>query len=114
LYQPEAYAVALIFMFTSMLCWGSWAKPRSSRPVTRFNFSIGLRDRSHPRQFFMGHHRGSLNGGDTAFFANLHQTHMSNIGLALAGGVVFNVAKPAAGRSIDVAGMAVAFPVALV
>jgi hypothetical protein len=24
-YQPEAYAIALPFMFTSMLCWGSWA-----------------------------------------------------------------------------------------
>lgn len=25
MYQPEAYAIALLFMFTSMLCWGSWA-----------------------------------------------------------------------------------------
>ena len=25
MYQPEAYAVALVFMITSMICWGSWA-----------------------------------------------------------------------------------------
>src|SRR5580658_1334804 len=24
MYQPEAYAIALIFMVGSMLCWGSW------------------------------------------------------------------------------------------
>jgi hypothetical protein len=25
MYQPEAYAVALAFMITTMICWGSWA-----------------------------------------------------------------------------------------
>ena len=25
MYQPEAYGVALAFMITSMICWGSWA-----------------------------------------------------------------------------------------
>src|SRR5256885_12062176 len=25
MYQPEAYGIALAFMITSMVCWGSWA-----------------------------------------------------------------------------------------
>jgi glucose uptake protein len=25
MYQPEAYGIALAFMITSMICWGSWA-----------------------------------------------------------------------------------------
>jgi len=62
----------------------------------------------------MGITAGSLNGGDTAFFANLHQTHMSNIGLALAGGVVFNVANLLLVAAIDVAEWPWLSPLALV
>jgi glucose uptake protein len=114
LYQPEAYAVALIFMFTSMLCWGSWANTQKltsgySFQLFYWDYVIGVILAS----FLWGITAGSLNGGDTAFFANLHQTHMSNIGLALAGGVVFNVANLLLVAAIDVAGMAVAFPVGI-
>ena len=32
MYQPEAYAIALIFMIGSMLCWGSWANTMKLTP----------------------------------------------------------------------------------
>ena len=101
-------------MFTSMLCWGSWANTQKltsgySFQLFYWDYVIGVILAS----FLWGITAGSLNGGDSAFFANLHQTHISNIGLALAGGVIFNVANLLLVAAIDVAGMAVAFPVGI-
>ena len=32
MYQPEAYAIVLLFMIGSMLCWGSWANTMKLTP----------------------------------------------------------------------------------
>jgi glucose uptake protein len=90
MYQPQAYLVVLIFMVTSMLCWGSWANTRKltqGYPFSLFywDYVIGIVVGS----LAWGATLGSLHGGPTAFLANLR------------------------GAAIDLAGMAVAFPVGI-
>ena len=51
--------------------------------------------------------------GATAFFANLQGADSAHWLLALAGGVIFNVANLLLVAAIDLAGMAVAFPVGI-
>jgi len=114
LYQPEAYAIALLFMITSMICWGSWANTQKltagySFQLFYWDYVIGVILGS----VLWGITVGSLKGGDTAFLSNLQQASSSNVGFALLGGVVFNVANLLLVAAIDVAGMAVAFPVGI-
>jgi glucose uptake protein len=47
LYQPETYAITLVFMIISMLGWGSWANAVKFTPGYRFqlfywDYVIGL------------------------------------------------------------------------
>ena len=47
MYLPASYAVALLFMITTMLCWGSWANTMKLCPGYRFqlfywDYIIGL------------------------------------------------------------------------
>ena len=47
MYQPETYAIALLFMIVTMLCWGSWANTLKLTPGYRFqlfywDYVIGL------------------------------------------------------------------------
>lgn len=114
MYQPEAYVVVLLFMLTSMLCWGSWANTRKltqGYPFSLFywDYVIGIIAGS----LLWGFTLGSLHGGPTAFLANLRATDSSHVLYAIAGGVVFNVANLLLVAAIDVAGMAVAFPVGI-
>jgi len=101
-------------MLTSMLCWGSWANTRKltqGYPFSLFywDYVVGIILGS----LLWGVTLGSLHGGPTAFFANLRTTDSSHVLYAIAGGVVFNVANLLLVAAIDVAGMAVAFPVGI-
>lgn len=114
MYQPQAYAVVFLFMITSMLCWGSWANTRKltqGYPFSLFywDYVIGIALGS----LLWGLTLGSLHGGPTAFLANLRSTDGDHVLYAIAGGVVFNIANQLLVAAIDVAGMAVAFPVGI-
>jgi glucose uptake protein len=114
MYQPQAYLVVLIFMVTSMLCWGSWANTRKltqGYPFSLFywDYVIGIVVGS----LAWGATLGSLHGGPTAFLANLRGADGTHLLLALAGGAIFNVANLLLVAAIDLAGMAVAFPVGI-
>lgn len=65
MYQPEAYGIALLFMFTSMLCWGSWANTTKLTPGWAFqlfywDYIIGIVAAS----LLWGLTLGSANGGE--------------------------------------------------
>jgi glucose uptake protein len=103
-----------MFMITSMLCWGSWANTRKltqGYPFSLFywDYVVGI----VLGTLLWGFTLGSLNGGPTAFLANLHSADGGHLLYAIAGGVVFNVANLLLVAAIDVAGMAVAFPVGI-
>jgi glucose uptake protein len=114
LYQPQAYIVVLLLMITSMLCWGSWANTR--KLTTGYSFSLFYWDYVlgiAVAALGWGLTLGSLNGGPSAFLHNLASADRHHWLLAIVGGVIFNIANLLLVASIDLAGMAVAFPVGI-
>src|SRR5437868_5021303 len=114
MYQPEAYAVALVFMIGSMLCWGSWANTMKLTPGYPFqlfywDYIIGIIVAS----LFWGHTLGSMNGGPSSFINNIHSADTRHVLFAIAGGAVFNVANLLLVAAIEIAGLAVAFPIGI-
>jgi glucose uptake protein len=101
-------------MLVSMFCWGSWANTRkltAGYPFSLFywDYVVGILVGS----LLWGFTLGSLGGGPASFVANLRHTDAAHVVLALAGGVIFNVANLLLVAAIDVAGLAVAFPVGI-
>ncbi|HEX3660468.1 MAG TPA: GRP family sugar transporter [Acidobacteriaceae bacterium] len=114
MYQPETYAIALLFMVLSMLCWGSWANMIKACPGYRFqlfywDYVIGL----VLGALAWGLTMGSYGSRGLPFLSDLSQADAHHIELALAGGVIFNVANLLLVAAIDIAGLAVAFPVGI-
>src|SRR5580704_17048627 len=65
MYQPEAYAIALLFMIGSMLCWGSWANTMKLTPGWAFqlfywDYVIGI----VAAALLWGFTLGSVGGGE--------------------------------------------------
>ncbi len=111
MYQPASYAAQLAFMLLSMICWGSWAntlKLVSAWPFQLFywDYVFGILLAS----FGWGM---TLGGGTHIFFGALAAANATHILLAVAGGVIFNAANLLLVAAIDVAGLAVAFPLAI-
>jgi glucose uptake protein len=114
MYQPEAYAIALLFMMGSMFCWGSWANTMKLTPGYAFqlfywDYVIGIVLASLGWGFTLG----NWGGGDLSFLSNISQADSRHILFAVAGGAVFNVANLLLVAAIDIAGLAVAFPVGI-
>ena len=114
MYQPQTYGIVLLFMIASMLCWGSWANTRkltAGYPFSLFywDYVAGIILAS----LIWGFTLGTLGGGSGPFVANLLSADHAHLLDAIAGGVVFNIANLLLVAAIDVAGMAVAFPVGI-
>jgi glucose uptake protein len=113
-YQPETYVVALLFMILSMLCWGSWANALKLCPQFRFqlfywDYVIGL----IAGAAVWGLTFGSFGSAGRSFLADMSQSSAHSIVLALIGGAIFNVANLLLVAAIDIAGLAVAFPIGI-
>lgn len=114
MYQPETYAAALFFMVLSMLCWGSWANTMKLCPGYRFqlfywDYVVGL----FLGALFLGLTMGSTGSQGLPLIRDLAYADGSHIRLALIGGAIFNVANLLLVAAIDIAGLAVAFPVGI-
>jgi glucose uptake protein len=114
MYQPESYAITLAFMVLSMFCWGSWANTVKLCPGYRFqlfywDYVIGLIVAAAA----WGLTLGSLGSSGTPFLHDLANTSNHAMLLAVAGGAVFNVANLLLVAAIEIAGLAVAFPVGI-
>jgi glucose uptake protein len=114
MYQPETYGVALLFMILSMLCWGSWANTLKLCPKFRFqlfywDYVIGL----IVGGALWGLTLGSLGSTGRSLFADISQSSAQSIVLAIVGGAIFNVANLLLVAAIDIAGLAVAFPIGI-
>ena len=113
MFQPDSYAIALVMMVTTMICWGSWANMMKLVPNWPFqlfywDYVLGVLLVS----LLLGLTLGST-GGPAAMIANLRQADMTSILYALAGGAVFNIANLLLVAAISIAGLAVAFPVGI-
>lgn len=114
MYQPEAYLPALVFMLTSMICWGSWANTMKLTPGFAFqlfywDYCLGILLGS----LVWGLTLGSYGASGLSFVADIHQADSTHILFALAGGAVFNIANLLLVAAIDIAGLAVAFPIGI-
>jgi glucose uptake protein len=111
---PATYEFALFLMILSMLCWGSWANTLKLCPGYRFqlfywDYAIGLMLAT----VVWGFTAGSLGHTGPSFVDAVTHTPSGAILFALAGGAVFNIANLLLVAAIEVAGLAVAFPVGI-
>src|SRR6516162_761998 len=114
MYQPEIYGIVLSFMILSMLCWGSWANTLKLCPGFRFqlfywDYVIGLAAGA----ILWGVTAGSMGHAGLPFLSAVANTGLHAMVWAACGGVVFNIANLLLVAAIDVAGLAVAFPVGI-
>jgi len=111
----QNYPLAVVFCIITMLCWGSWANTQKLAGKTwRFelfywDYVIGILLFS----LLCAISLGSLGKEGRGFFADLQQADSSNVLSALLGGFIFNAANILFSAAIAIAGMAVAFPIAI-
>jgi glucose uptake protein len=98
-----------------MLCWGSWANTQKlASKEWRFqlfywDYAIGVFLLALVLAFTMG----STGSAGRSFLTDLRQADTSNLWSAFLGGVIFNLSNILLVVAIDIAGMAVAFPVGI-
>ena len=114
MFQPETYAVALSFMVITMLCWGSWANTMKLCPSYRFqlfywDYVLGL----IAGALLWGFTLGSMGTSGRSFLQDVQHADGSHILFAVIGGVVFNIANLLLVAAIEIAGLAVAFPIGI-
>jgi glucose uptake protein len=114
MFVPSTFAAALLMVIISAVCWGSWANTYKGTKTYRFelfywDYTAGIVLMSLVLAFTLG----SMHGGPTSFLANVSAADTSNIGWALLAGVIFNVANVLLVAGIDMAGLAVAFPISI-
>ena len=109
----ESYALAVTMCIITMLCWGSWANTQKlASKEWRFqlfywDYAIGVLLLALVLAFTLG----STGSGGRPFLADLRQAEGKWLGSAFLGGVIFNLSNILLVAAIDIAGLAVAFPV---
>lgn len=112
----SSYSSAVSFCVITMLCWGSWANTQKlAAKEWRFelfywDYVLGVLLLSLGFALTLGNSAG---GVGRPFFADVSQALGTNIGSAVLGGVIFNLANILLVAAIALAGMAVAFPVGI-
>ena len=115
MFVVHSYALAVVFCVLTMLCWGSWAVTRKlARPDWRFelfywDYTLGVLLIT----LTLGITLGNSGTEGRAFFSDLSQASTASLISALLGGAVFNLANILLVAAIEIAGMAVAFPVGI-
>jgi glucose uptake protein len=115
MYIISSYSLAVFFCVITMLCWGSWANTMKLSPKSwpfqlyYWDYSLGL----VLTALLLGLTLGSMGENGRGFTSDLMQAQPSALGSALLGGVVFNLSNLLIVAATDIAGMAVAFPIAV-
>ncbi len=111
----KSYPIAVLFCGITMLCWGSWANTQklSSKkwPFQLFywDYSLGILLITLILAFTLG----SIGNDGRSFLTDFSQAELLPICSALIGGVIFNFANLLLVIAIDIAGMAIAFPIGI-
>src|SRR3984893_2879170 len=114
LFTPSSLNIALLMMITSAVCWGSWANTYKGVKNYRFelfywDYAVGIFLISLGLALTMG----STGNDANSFLNNVRAADASNIVNALIGGALFNLANLLLVAAIDMAGLAVAFPISI-
>lgn len=111
----NSYTIAVILCVVTMLCWGSWANtlkmsPKGwAFPLYYWDYSLGI----VLLALISGLTMGSIGDEGRSFFQDLSQANIRSLGSAFLGGVIFNLSNLLIVAATAIAGMAVAFPVAV-
>jgi glucose uptake protein len=109
----DSYSIAVALCTVTMLCWGSWANTQKlASKEWRFqlfywDYSIGVLLIALVFAFTLG----SSGEAGRSFLPDLAQADAKWLASAFLGGVIFNLSNILLVAAIDVAGLAVAFPV---
>ena len=114
MFTPQTLTIALLMMITSAICWGSWANTFKGVKNYRFelfywDYAIGI----FLISLILGHTMGSTGHNPESLVNNIHSAGVSNVVYALIGGALFNLANLLLVAAIDMAGLAVAFPISI-
>lgn len=115
MYIVDSYSLAVVFCIITMLCWGSWANTQKlaskewSFPLFYWDYTLGVILLS----LVFGITLGSSGSSGQAFIPNLLNAAPKAILYALLGGVIFNIANLLLVAAIEIAGMAIAFPIGI-
>lgn len=114
MYLPGSFLAALLLTVTSAVFWGSWANTYKGAKDYRFelfywDYVLGIVLCTSIVAFTLGSNGGAGEG----FVANLRQADPTNWVLAMIAGAIFNVANLLLVAAIDIAGLAVAFPISI-
>jgi glucose uptake protein len=113
MFEPTG-TVALLMTAFSAVCWGSWANAGKLTRNFRFelmywDFSAGILLMSLIWALTLG----SMGGGPNSFLTNFAAADTANIASAALGGFIFNAANLLLVAGIAMAGLAIAFPLAI-
>src|SRR6202044_3392566 len=114
MFTPHSLTIALFMMITSAVCWGSWANTFKGVKNYRFelfywDYAIGIFLVSLVLALTMG----STGDNADSFLNNVHSADAANIISTMVGGAIFNLANLLLVAAIDMAGLAIAFPVSI-
>lgn len=118
---PTTYGVALLLTILTMLCWGSWANTMKLTGKWRFelyyfDYAFGVLAAAIIAAFTFGSIEMTTPSTEVigfSFMDNILVASKRQMALAMAGGVVFNLANMLLVAAIAIAGMAVAFPIGI-
>ena len=109
----DSYLTAVMMCVVTMFCWGSWANTQKLATkewkfqLFYWDYAIGVFIFSLVLAFTLG----SSGEQGMGFIDNIAQAAPKTIMLALLGGIIFNLSNILLVGAIDIAGMAVAFPI---
>lgn len=114
MFTPQTLGIALAMMITSAICWGSWANTYKGVKNYRFelfywDYAVGI----FVISVILGLTMGSAGHDSSSLINNIRSADNSNILYALVGGALFNLANLLLVAAIDMAGLAVAFPISI-
>jgi glucose uptake protein len=114
MYLPGTFTVALAMTILSAVFWGSWANSYKWTKRYRFelfywDYIIGVVIIALVFAFTIG----STGAAGQPFIRNLETADLSNVAYGLIGGFIFNIANLLLVAGIEMAGLAVAFPISI-
>jgi len=114
MFSPATFATAFIMTAFSAVFWGSWANTYKGTKGYAFelfywDYIVGVVLISLIFALTLGSHGAS----GESFLANLQATSGANIVWAMIGGFIFNIANLLLVAGIAIAGLAIAFPIAI-
>src|SRR6059036_2838623 len=114
MFTPHSLSIALLMMITSAICWGSWANTYKGVKNYRFelfywDYAVGI----FLISLILGHTMGSTGHDAASLVNNIHGANTNDVISTMVGGAIFNLANLLLVAAIDMAGLAIAFPVSI-